>query len=230
MGNIDFAKVLETLKPTELDDERARLYDEEQNRAQIADWIRTVRNQLPPWQFARFGNQEWAAKVHPRVLEAAKAWRMIHRDPSDERKFVGGEGIVLSGKSGCGKSSALVARIHEGLQRMHERGAAGTRIKRLPSVAWVTEADLVKAEWERVEAVNRCIRADACIVDEVGFANGHHAPNGHSPVLMQVVFGRYDLGKPTSITTGLSIGELGDRYGSGLSRRLIERAKVAAVV
>lgn len=221
--DVELSKVLATLEWSEDDEARAQARIRDANVAKVEAWANSVTDGLPSWKWARASNPEWMAKVDGRIVEAAKAWKWVL--PGDRDSIVAGKGLVLLAPTGAGKSSAIVARIHDGLARLRSWGNRET-VGRLPSVLWVREADLVADQWAGGELGPRAKRADVLIIDELGFANGEKAPTGKSPVIMDIVFRRYDDGRSTTITSGLASDQLAERYGTSMFRRLAEGATI----
>ncbi len=206
---------------TPADAERSRRFHMDRERQRLRDWWTTVGTQLPNWQYARFGNSDWVVRTAQATLAAARRWEPLS-----------GAGLVLCGPTGCGKSSAIVARLHAACADLAGKLKATAALPALPSVRWTTEEALMRdayrwdsdddtAAWTRAQA-----RPRVFIIDEVGFAGGDRAPTGRTPALMAAVNARYDAGGATTITTGLSPEDFIARYGAALWRRLSERAEV----
>ena len=168
-------------------------------------WAVTVGT-IPDWPWARFSNAEWTEGRNAACLSAARAWQ-----PTG--------GMLLMGPTAQGKSSALVARLHE-LRRL----AAGAVIDRgeatLTPVVWVTEQDLVAAV--RVHPLGRgecpALReaksARALIIDEMG-------PAGAKALMFDVINARYHRGLCTTVTTGRTYDQFMLTYGDAMVRRIL---------
>lgn len=211
---------------TEADQGRETAFKAAQNASKVRDWTEAVSKTLPAWPWARLGNPAWSNKVHHKILTVATVWAWARLDKATGN-VVPGAGLVLFGPSGSGKSSATLARLVEGIGKVRRYGETGNDLQRLPSILWTTEADLVRDAWNDAGLVERAKRADILILDELGFSGGDKA-TGKPPVVLDVVCARYDRGKPTSATTGLTPDGLAERYGTGVYRRLTESAQTVS--
>jgi DNA replication protein DnaC len=168
-------------------------------------WAVTAER-LPGWEWARLSNGQWLGNVFPGVVSAVRAW-----SPT--------QGLLLIGPTGCGKTSALVARMHDLRRRAH--GAAIDRGEsELVPVMWVTEHDLAVALRAHPLGRGECplVRdaksAAALVVDEVG-------PVGRSGPLFEVLNARYQRGLRTVVTSGLTLEQVTSTYGDAMVRRVL---------
>ena len=189
----------EQLREREAEDELVAMRD---------GWLDDSRD-MPRMPWARFShNAPWIAKFPPRLLNAINGWRPRSR------------GLVLLGGTGLGKTSSLVARLHE------VRQFAKDARRQLPRFLWTTEARLKQARREhalgRGEAplIRRAVSVRHLIVDELGPANATELMHA------TIVDERYARGLPTTITSGLTADELGKRYGYAMVRRLNQHADI----
>ena len=76
------------------------------------------------------------------------------------------------------------------------------------------------------EEISDAKRSKLLLIDDVGWERPHQ-----SHVISDVLASRYDFGKATVITTGMTLGELRDRYGDAVIRRMVEAGgKKGAIV
>lgn len=189
-------------------------------------WARTCLG-LPDLDFARFGNRAWLLRCNPRVIEAVKKWQPLERVSVDRVKA---NGLVLCGRTGVGKSTAVLARLHQVARKMRDATAAGTlAVKYPPSIGWVAEKKLVGAAFGDESELQRARRVGLLIIDEFGYAGGDRAQRGRTPAILDVMSERYDRQLPTVVTTGLRRDEIAARYGSAILRRMSTNATVVEV-
>lgn len=211
---------------SEEDDERARKRIRAANVQAVESWAKHVSDSMPQWKWARMDNDDWCRRVDPRIIDAVRAWKWVV--PKGESAIVAGKGIALLAPTGSGKSSAIVARLFDGLRRL-VAWADREEVSGMPVVMWTREADLVADQWAGGDLCSKAKRADVLIVDELGFGNGERAPTGKPPVIMDLFFRRYDDHKATSLTSGLSSEQLAERYGTALYRRLSEGSTIVDI-
>lgn len=206
---------------TEEDEQRM---NRERSLTVVKDWTMGLGNRLPKWPHARWTNDDWRKRLDQRMAEGVRRWAPVKRDGT---RYVADQSIVTLGESGYGKSTALMAQLALMVSTFRKRAEAGEIISRLPSILWVTEAELVQEQRgydsERLEWASE---VDICILDELGASNGHQAMTGAAPVVHALVTKRYDRGKRTCATSGMKRHELSNRYGAAVARRLLEASIV----
>lgn len=172
---------------------------------------------LPSWPWARFNNVGWRSKCNKKLIATVRTW---HPDNG---------GLLLLGPTGCGKTSALVARLHE----LHDDARAdaekrGRDARRPVRFAWCTESDLVAARRGHrlgdgeAPLVRRAMEAPVLIVDEVG-------PVRDVNVLFEVLDRRYARGLVTVATSGKTPAQLVASHGDACLRRMVEGGTVVDV-
>lgn len=153
---------------------------------------------------------------------------------ADYDPFLSG-GRLVCGPTGIGKSVAGIAALRrcESLKRhdlsltdreefMQEH--AGTR-ERVRRNAWARAFDLPNARLANglgkgeAELVSAAIKADFLVLDDLGWESRRA---GADDVVTEVIAARYDAGRFTYATTGLSLEQFGERYGSAVIRKLTE--------
>lgn len=182
-------------------------------------WWSKIARDLPDWSWARFANKSWESRCDRRLLDAVKRWPVFELDKSTRKLHP--RGLVVTAPTGAGKSTAVMARLcmaHEKLRQATVDGRA--RVKYPPPIAWYTEAQLLKASWNDDDCLERAKRVPLLVLDELGFAGGEQAAKGKSPVILDVLCARYDKSLATVITSGLTIDQIGMRYGSAIARRI----------
>ena len=162
---------------------------------------------LPRMHWARQDTPFWAG-LPAKLRDAVGSWH-------PRRK-----GLVILGGTGTGKTAAIVARLHR------TRRVAQARPSVLPRFVWSTEARLSRAR--RVHPlgageaplVRRAQRTPVLIVDELGPAPDVELL--HATILDE----RYQRGRPTTVTSGLTLREMATRYGDAFVRRLLQHAEL----
>lgn len=121
--------------------------------------------------------------------------------------------LVLTGESGKGKSLSMA----QAALRLASAGRRGIR--------WYNVSKLVQALRSHryghgdCPEVHDAIHARWLILDELGWEQGEPT------ALLDVLSARYDMGRVTCATSGLTEAELKARYGDALLRRITESNK-----
>ena len=185
--------------------------------AEVAEWDRERRQEMlvvqwhqgcpPDWRWARWSNNEWFKRIHVDVQRACRQWAHL-----------GCGGLIVLGPTGVGKSTAMLAALRDAY-RVALNGTLPA-----PSFTWTTEAALCSAsrQWPlgrgEPPLYDRCRATDVVVVDECGV--------GEKGTLFELVNDRYERGKATSLTSGLTVEGFVARYGAALWRRLTELGTV----
>lgn len=138
-----------------------------------------------------------------------------------------GEGLALLGTSGAGKTTLAVALAR------HRLTVAKTaaEVKIASSIRFVSTLEL-QLERDRLQLgtgddgplMRGALKSALLILDEVGFE--HEPRSGVAPVVFTLMQARYNSGRPTIVTSGLTEVELASRYGDATKRRMCERSRV----
>ncbi|HET9930835.1 MAG TPA: hypothetical protein VFQ35_09120 [Polyangiaceae bacterium] len=159
------------------------------------------------WDYARFSDEAWRARCHPKILNVLEQW--------DFR-----QSMLVLGPTGSGKSSGIVARLYRELERLtalvQETGEAHTF-----DFAYTTGLDLsgcrrrskIGAE---ATLISHLASKRLIIIDEVGFE-----PPGEE--LLAVIDRHYIGGGTIVVCSGLTLEAFDARYGGALRRRIVER-------
>jgi DNA replication protein DnaC len=144
-------------------------------------------------------------------------------------------GRLVCGPTGVGKSVAGVAA----LRRAH--GLRPANMNELwdkdnlgRSLLWVRAFDLPNARLllkglgeGEAPLVAAAITADFLVLDDLGWESRRA---GADDVVTEVIAARYDAGRITYATTGLTLAKFTERYGSAIARRLTETAGIRGEV
>lgn len=168
--------------------------------------VRTGHEMLPEsFQWAAFESDELRARVlAPGAIESARAAILAPR-------------VAFLGAAGSGKTSlaaaAMRARYVEDGQRYAFAPAYLIAIAR--SRHKLGEGD--------PEEVKSAIDAPMLLIDDLGFEKpGPTSVND----LEIVIYERHLRGRPTWVTTWLTVAKARERYGDGIARRLFEGATI----
>ena len=137
-------------------------------------------------------------------------------------------GRLVCGPSGIGKSVAGIAvmrRLHplkpSNMNDLWDNPEAETG----PSSLWARAFGLANARLEsklgdgEASAVRSAIAANFLVLDDMGWESKRA---GADDVIAEVIAARYDAGRITYATTGISYSAFVDRYGSAVVRRIVE--------
>lgn len=207
-----------------IDDERAKQRECEWRASFIDEWWTQTQKNLPSWKFARFGNKVWESRCDERVLRAVREWSPMKLSNG---KLVA-QSMVICAPSGAGKSTATLARLYDASKRLKDATIEGkSTVRYPPGILWVTEQQLLAAQEERnYQLMNDAREVSLLILDEFGFAGGHDAIKGRTPLGLDILSNRYDQELATVVTSGMSLGQLAKRYGMAITRRMENEAKV----
>lgn len=185
-----------------------RRLEAERRREALARWW--PPQTLPRWPWARLGETSWEERAHPRLLAVLRRWTP-------------GKSLLLLGPTGSGKTSGVVARLHELGAHAH-RWADEVWSTRCPVVPtyYATELELVQARRRHPlgqgepEAVARAMASPCLILDEVG--------STRDLLTHEVLDQRMRQGLPTVALGGWPKAELSERVGDACFRRLEQGA------
>ena len=168
----------------------------------------------PRWPFARLDNPAFRSRVSPVFLAAVEGY-VPQEDGS----------LVLSGFTGCGKTSLVCARIDDELRRAKEATVPGKTGSFL-GFAFITGPELVQSRRQtrlgsgkEAELVDLAMSIELLILDEVGF-------EASNEIVFDVLDRRLRTLSPTILTTGLRPKEFRERYGDATWRRIAEQGAV----
>lgn len=176
-----------------------------------------------PIALAKYSVEQLATFVNPKLQAEALTY-----DP-----FTAG-GRLIAGPTGVGKSVAGIAvlrRMH-GLQpanmnKLYDEANDGN------GCAWVRAFELPNARLENrlgdgeAELVTEAIKARFLVLDDLGWESKRA---GADDVVVEVIAARYDAGRPTYATTGLTLPKFTDRYGTAIGRRLTDAGGLKGTV
>jgi DNA replication protein DnaC len=157
-------------------------------------------------KWARFGSPELAQRVGSAAARAQSEgiWRQAK--------------LVFTGAAGAGKTSLAVACLR---QRAAQSGKTAVFIHAYAlGIARLQHA----AGHGEPEIVERAMHCPMVLVDDVG--NEREMAGNALP---DVIFVRHAEDRPLWVTTGLTRTQLIARYGTGIVRRLFERATLIQV-
>lgn len=165
---------------------------------------------LPRWPWARLGNTPWEQRANQRLLSVLRAWM-----PS--------KSMLLLGPTGSGKTSGVVARVHE-LGEHARRWADEVWSTRCPvcPTLYATELELVQARRRHPlghgepPVVAHAMAVPCLILDEVGATR--------DLLTHEVLDARMRRGLPTVALAGWPKAELAERVGDACYRRLEQGA------
>lgn len=144
-------------------------------------------------------------------VSSDRLWTEVAQEPNPIARW-----FVLLGSTGLGKSSALGVA----LKRAASQGHLDPNANRNGYAAkWVQARDVGRAVREhplgqgRAPILHQALSADLLIFDDLGLEGDHGE-------ILDVLEERYQRGRVTWTTSGLSTQQLSDRYGAAFYRRL----------
>ena len=173
-------------------------------RVALTDVMDTI-----PWALGR-GNSD------ARFDEVASQWR------------ISGPNLMFTGKSGTGKSSAMVRII----RRLVLRGIEDPKSDDYMfcrRIRWFGAKDICAQKiddvytYDRNSIVEKAKSATLLVISDLG---KERALNG----MWNVIDHRYERAYPTFITSEMSVGEMFDRYDDSLTRRFMESGGVQGTI
>jgi SpoVK/Ycf46/Vps4 family AAA+-type ATPase len=161
-----------------------------------------------------------ASRTIPAMYDWAKldavelARRVVSREPLHVvgGRIVASPRVLLCGPAGAGKTSLAVACFRKRLA---------------PKCVFATAFDVARARiqhragYGEAPSVEAALRASLLLLDDMG-----QESQGGSASVAEVIFERHARNMPTWITTGLSLSDIGRRYGDGILRRVAEGALI----
>lgn len=178
-----------------------------QRRADRSLLLAHARASLPTMPWARCGGG-WEPTADPQILDAVAHWT---REKGN---------LVLLGRTGCGKTTAVVARIRGMLDRA-ERELDAQAFRWAAGIRFAVAADLAlsRKRWSlgngEAPEVEDAMRATLLVLDELGFE-----PQWDTAI-PEVVDLRYRRGLLTIATSGCTSEKLSARYGEATVRKLV---------
>jgi len=175
---------------------------------------------LPGWAFARFGNADFRGRVSAKLLRAYE-------------QYGGSESLVVSARTGSGKTSLAVAWLHRLRDLARQAVREGVKPNRT-SFLFTSGPEFAGARrrWQlgsESRLVSEACDAGLLVLDELGF-------EPPSEEVFFVIDARYRTGSPTIVTTGLPIESRDPnvptfvkRYGAAVLRRLLEPGRLVEV-
>jgi DNA replication protein DnaC len=144
-------------------------------------------------------------------------------------------GRLVCGPTGSGKTVAAVAVIRRLFAEPYGEWSARTRgwntirserpACEVKSCIWARAFDLPNARLQcglgqgEAEIVHSAKTSDFVVLDDLGWESKRA---NAEDVVIEVIAARYDSGKPTYVTSGLTVEGLISRYGDSVVRRIID--------
>jgi hypothetical protein len=189
--------------------EHRRRREQAKQEKLVAD-VNSVCRQFPVWDGANVTNQAFMQKVDPRLARMIRGW------------LPGLGHVWICGLTGSDKTMSLRALVY---RWGDEIIASGHSDANFTGIVWAKAYRLVESiKWHRLGTgeppeMTRAREATVLFLDDVG-----QEQPGQEHILFGLINDRYEQQKPTLVTCGLTIQEVGDRYGQHLYRRLCEKS------
>ncbi len=188
---------------------RAEVRGAIRSRNMLAVALRALES-FPSWPL----EQTTAARqkvMHAAIARAAEEWPPLCR------------GLLVVGPSGCGKT---IGAVHAVLCMLrHHLDLRSTfpsvRFAKAYAIANARRQTTLGAEAQLITAV---ISADVCIIDDIG------QEQRVDTSVFEVLDRRYDAKRATIVTSGLTLGEMRERYGEHAARRIVESGEPGKII
>jgi len=182
---------------------------EREGRRRAADRVMDRIATIPErFRWATFDSPELANRCNPaHVAKAESATRRLRSGSV--------QNIVFLGRAGLGKTSLACAGLRVLLGA--EVGFTG----RFCGVTGISDSLRDSAYGKTPESVDLAKTASLIVLDDVG-----QEPEKHSQTITEIIHERHNAMKPTIFTTWMSEVDLGNRYGEGTLRRILEHSAI----
>jgi len=171
---------------------------------------------LPVFPFADLANAEFRRRASRKILGALERYKFDVR-------------LMISGPTGCGKTSGIVARLNKSrddavVAAKPSTGPGGSPPVFRPRFFFLSGYELVSARrnWklgEESPVITLAKDVELLILDELGFEPLSELP-------FEVLDHRYRSQRVSIVTTGLKPAEFRTRYGDAAYRRIAEGGAV----
>lgn len=176
----------------------------EAKRAAAAAKLAAIEAQIPD-------RYRWATLTAPELTQRVRPLTAI----AEATETMGAPSLVFLGPAGTGKTSLACAILRAASE---QRGVyAGSYVTAFALAKARQEHKLGDGEAPKVE---EACKARLLLIDELG------AELGRNTAVQEVIHERHERQLPTLYTSGFTLGELEQRYGAGIVRRILESAKV----
>lgn len=172
----------------------------------------TTRDVCVACHDADLKRRELANAARAALIPARYAWarvdapelpaRVKHRLSVDRlvKTILEAKQVCIAGPTKAGKTSLAVACLRE----------------RLPRCLFVAADELAAFGHAKDELARRAISVPTLLLDDLGTDNLNACSD-----ITRIVFDRHRNGRQTWITTGLSVGQITERYGAGFCTRAV---------
>ncbi|WP_437948685.1 hypothetical protein WME98_50080 [Sorangium sp. So ce296] len=182
-----------------------------------AERVKAAYASLPAWPWCRFDDPKFEAILRraPDVLSAARAWIPSHG------------GLVLIGRTGIGKTAAMVAMAHRILDFARDNELPDDKTDLPRRLRLIRTSDIIRATRNHpfgagsdAPLLRTAYEASVLMLDDLG----REPPDDKT--IFDMLDHRYWAGLPTVVSTNLTRAEMHARYGEAGGRRICELGRV----
>lgn len=157
--------------------------------------------ELPEWP-TDAGSEKRLASMH------AKFRALANYDVS--------HGAVLLGPTGCGKTTTQVHIACRLIQRGLEQGRGWPRMRFIKATDLALARRKTPLGEDEAPLVRDAMNAQLLFLDDLGQEH-----SGTDTAIWETLDHRYDKGRPTIVTSGLTTEQFTERYGEAFTRRIL---------
>jgi DNA replication protein DnaC len=195
--------------------------DAAREKEQREEWRRQLAAR--EWQ-RKLGRAAIPDKFHDRTFDTyvatnsgqEKALASAKRYAANfDEALLHGTSLIFCGTIGTGKTHLAVAIAHE----VMARGRQAVFVKTMRAIDAVKETYDRGSARTKAQVIRDFIEPDLLILDEAGMQRGTNEEKG---ILFEIIDGRYELSRPTILTTNLALPALEEMIGERVLDRLRE--------
>lgn len=162
---------------------------------------------LPDFAYARVDNADWRRRTDRRVVD-----RILHHDLR--------RSLTIFGTTGCGKTSAVVAHMHD-LRRRVFAAIEKAEVPLPPAFLYVAGYELGDAQRQRRfgeehDLIQAALTRQVLVLDEL---HPNHTP---ANLVFAILDARLTHGLPSIVLCGMQPAQFGEAFGGHLLRRLLD--------
>lgn len=189
--------------------------------------LRAACASLPDWPEARFEHPSFGKRVSAKIAKAATDWRSSSADGATNN-------LTLLGTTGVGKTTAAVAICRRILDIATTKDIPSDKFTMARGIRWAKARHIATSsrKWRLGDGdapeLAEALKAPLLVLDELG--KEARPRDAEEDAIASMLDDRYERkGFVTIVTSNLTLGELGDRYGHATRRRFTTHGALVEV-